>query len=67
MHELTEKQSSLLNFIITEIREHNLPPSISEMARFLKVKSKNAVSKLLDQLEEKEYIQISGKARGITV
>ena len=67
MHELTEKQSSLLNFIITEIREHNLPPSISEMAKFLKVKSKNAVSKLLDQLEEKEYIQISGKARGITV
>lgn len=67
MHELTEKQSSLLNFIITEIRERNLPPSISEMAKFLKVKSKNAVSKLLDQLEEKEYILISGKARGITV
>ncbi len=67
MQELTEKQASLLNFIISEIREHSLPPSISEMARFLKVKSKNAVSKLLDQLEEKEYIEISGKARGIKV
>ncbi|MEK7651797.1 MAG: transcriptional repressor LexA [Patescibacteria group bacterium] len=67
MDQLTEKQASLLNFIISEIREHSLPPSISEMAVFLKVKSKNAVSKLLDQLEEKEYIQISGKARGIKV
>ncbi|TSC65412.1 MAG: transcriptional repressor, LexA family [Candidatus Doudnabacteria bacterium Gr01-1014_77] len=67
MDQLTEKQASLLNFIISEIREHSLPPSISEMAKFLKVKSKNAVSKLLDQLEEKEYIQISGKARGIKV
>ncbi|MBU6447312.1 transcriptional repressor LexA [Patescibacteria group bacterium] len=67
MQELSEKQTKLLKFIINEIREHNLPPSVSEMAAFLKVKSKNAVSKLLNQLEEKDYISVSGKARGIKV
>lgn len=67
MEELTDKQSKLLSFIITEIREKHLPPSLSEMAKFLKVSSKNAVSKMLDQLEEKSYIRISGKARGIEV
>jgi repressor LexA len=67
MEDLTEKQSKLLSFIVTEIREKHLPPSLSEMATFLKVSSKNAVSKLLDQLEEKEFIRISGKARGIQI
>jgi repressor LexA len=67
MEELTDKQAKLLSFIVKEIRENTLPPSLSEMANFLKVSSKNAVSKLLDQLEEKGYIRISGKARGIEV
>lgn len=65
--ELTDKQSKLLNFIISEVRERSLPPSLSEMAKFLQVKSKNAVSKFLDQLEDKGYIAISGKARGIKI
>jgi repressor LexA len=64
---LTDKQQKLLSFIISEIRESSLPPSISEMASFLKVKSKNAVSKMLDQLEDKSFIKITGKARGIQV
>lgn len=67
MPDLNERQSKLLNFIISEIREHNLPPSVSEMARFLKVSSKNAVAKIVKQLEEKGYIKTSGKARGIEV
>jgi len=67
MEQLTDKQAKLLSFIIVEIRENNLPPSLSEMARFLKVSSKNAVSKLLAQLEDKGYIKTSGKARGIEV
>lgn len=67
MNEITEKQHKLLNFIISEIREKSLPPSISEMAQYLKVKSKNAVAKLLDQLEEKGYIRVNGKARGIEI
>ena len=64
---LTEKQSELLNFIISETRNSALPPSVSEMATFLKVKSKNAVAKILDQLEEKGYVRVTGKARGIQV
>lgn len=72
MHEtsdkhLTERQSKLLSFIVAEIRNKHLPPSVSEMAGFLKVKSKNAVAKLLNQLEAKEYILTNGKARGIQV
>lgn len=67
MDQLTEKQSKLLSFIIAEIRENSMPPSLSEMAAFLNVSSKNGVSKLLDQLESKGYIRITGKARGIQV
>ena len=64
---LTPRQKELLDFIIKQVRDHNLPPSISEMATHLKVKSKNAVAKLLSALEEGNYIKTSGKARGITV
>lgn len=64
---LSDKQEKLLNFIISEVREQNMPPSISEMADYLKVKSKNAVAKLLDQLEQKGYIRTNGKARGIQI
>ena len=65
--EITSRQKELLNFIIKQIRDHNLPPSISEMATQLKVKSKNAVAKLLNALENEGFIKTSGKARGITV
>ncbi len=67
MQELTDKQNQLLSFIISEIRNNGMPPSISEMATYLKVSSKNGVAKLLDQLEDKGYIETNGKARGITV
>src|SRR5579885_3473785 len=65
--EITERQKELLKFIIQQVRDHNMPPSVSEMATFLKVKSKNAVAKLLSALEEGQFIKINGKARGITV
>jgi repressor LexA len=64
---LTDRQKQLLSFITRQIREDNMPPSISEMAEFLGVKSKNAVAKLLNALEDGGYIEISGKARGVTV
>ncbi|MBL8030317.1 MAG: transcriptional repressor LexA [Candidatus Doudnabacteria bacterium] len=66
-NEITSRQKELLKFIVKQVREHNLPPSISEMAEFLKVSSKNAVAKLLKSLEDAKYIKISGKARGIEV
>jgi repressor LexA len=65
--EITTRQKELLSFIIKQIREHNLPPSISEMATYLKVSSKNGVAKLLNALEAAKYIKTSGKARGIEV
>lgn len=64
---ITERQKELLSFIVKQIRDHSLPPSISEMATFLKVKSKNGVAKLLDALEAEGFIRTSGKARGIEV
>ncbi|MDD5156375.1 MAG: transcriptional repressor LexA [Candidatus Omnitrophica bacterium] len=65
--DITDRQKELLKFIVTQIREYSMPPSISEMAKFLQVKSKNAVAKLLDSLEEQGFIKTSGKARGIEV
>ncbi len=66
-NDITDRQKELLQFIIKQIREHNLPPSISEMAEYLKVKSKNGVAKLLDALETQGFVKTSGKARGIEV
>lgn len=65
--DITKRQKELLQYIIKQIREHNLPPSISEMANHLKVSSKNAVAKLLSSLESSGYIKTDGRARGITV
>lgn len=64
---ITSRQQELLDFIIKQIRDTQIPPSISEMATHLKVKSKNAVAKLIDALEESGYVKTNGKARGITV
>lgn len=64
---ITARQKELLKFIVQQIREFNLPPSVSEMAKHLKVNSKNAVAKLLDALELAGHIKTSGKARGISV
>ncbi|MDE2312107.1 MAG: transcriptional repressor LexA [Patescibacteria group bacterium] len=67
MNNITERQKQLLQYIIKQIRDYNLPPSVSEMAEHLKVKSKNAVAKLLNALEAEGFIRKSGKARGIEV
>ena len=67
MNELTPKQKQLLDLLTHEIRTSGLPPSISEIAKSLQLKSKNAVAKLLRLLEDKGYIRRSSKARGIEV
>ena len=64
---ITDRQKQLLQFIVKQVREQSLPPSLSEMAEFLGVKSKNAVAKLLTSLEDGGYIETTGKARGIKV
>ncbi len=67
MNELTPKQKELLDLLTHEIQDKGLPPSFSEIAKSLRLKSKNAVAKLLRILEDKGYIRRSGKARGIEV
>lgn len=67
MEELTPKQKQLLDHLSEEIRRQGIPPSISEIAGSLKLKSKNAVAKLLRSLEDKGYIRRNSKARGIEV
>ena len=67
MEELTPKQKQLLDLLTNEIRTSGLPPSISEIATALKLKSKNAVAKLLRVLEDKGFIRRTSKARGIEV
>lgn len=67
MEELTPKQKNLLEYLSDQIRTKGLPPTISEIASALRLKSKNAVAKLLTGLEGKGYIRKSGKARGIEV
>lgn len=67
MQDLTPKQKQLLDYLTDEIRVNGLPPTISEIAKSFKLKSKNAVAKLLSALEEKGYIRKSGKARGLEV
>lgn len=67
MNELTPKQKQVLDLLTNEIRTKGLPPSISEIASSLKLKSKNAVAKLLRVLEDKGFIRRNGKARGIEV
>jgi len=65
--EISDRQKELLNFISKQVRDFSLPPSISEMATYMEVKSKNAIAKMLNNLEELGYIKTSGKARGIEI
>lgn len=65
--DLTKRQKQLFEFIKSEVLNKGLPPTLSEMAKALRVSSKNAVSKLLSALQEKELIKRDGTARGIKV
>ncbi len=65
--EITKRQKQLLDYITDSVREKGLPPTVSEMAKALRVKSKNAVAKLLAALQEKGFLKRDGTARGIAV
>jgi len=64
---LTERQKQLLDFIKGTIYSKGLPPTVSEMAKGLQVKSKNAVAKLLKALEEEGLVSRDGTARGLKI
>lgn len=65
--ELTNRQKQLFNYIKSQVQARGIPPTISEMASALQVKSKNAIAKLLRILEEQNLIRRDGSARGIQV
>lgn len=67
MKEITERQRELWEFIKNTIQGKGLPPTVSEMTKALRVKSKNAISKLLVALEERGLLSRDGTARGIIV
>ena len=62
---LTKRQKQLFDFIKSQIQARGIPPTLSEMAAALRVKSKNAVAKLLRILEERHLLKRDGSARGI--
>lgn len=64
---MTKRQKQLLDFIKSRIQENGLPPTVSEMAKGLRVKSKNAIAKLLAGLEAEGLVKRDGTARGIKV
>ncbi|TSA44855.1 transcriptional repressor LexA [bacterium] len=64
---ISSRQKQLFDFIKEQVQSSGLPPTVAEMARALKVKSKNAIAKLLLKLEEQELIKRDGTARGIKI
>lgn len=64
--ELNKRQSKLLEYIKTRLAESGFPPTFSEMAKAVGVKSKNAVEKMLRKLEVLGMIEREkASARGI--
>src|SRR3989344_8950711 len=63
--DLNSKQKQLLAFIQTSLEEKGFPPTFSEMAETLGVKSKNAIAKMLRKFENLGLIDRDSTARGI--
>jgi len=62
---LSSKQKKLLEFIRSNLEEKGFPPTFSEMAETLGVRSKNAIAKMLHKFENLGLIDRDSTARGI--
>ena len=63
---LTLKQKKLLDFIVDYFHSKNIYPTFDEMRKFLNIKSKSGVHKLLSSLEDKGVIErLPHKARAL--
>jgi len=68
MEELTERQSSILSFIIEEIKQKGYPPSVREIGKAVGLKSPASVYSHLKTLEKLKYIRRDpAKPRAIEV
>jgi repressor LexA len=64
---LSEKERTLLKFIISEMEEKGYPPTIREMMEVINVKSLRGVTYHLDELQKKSYIHRERLSRSITI
>ena len=62
---MSNNQQNLLSFIKETLEERGFPPTLSEMAKEVGVKSKNAIFKMLKKLEAEGVIERDSTARGI--
>lgn len=68
MEELTQRQLSILNYIIKEIKQKGYPPSVREIGKAVGLKSPASVHNHLKTLEEYDYIRRDpSKPRAIEV
>ncbi len=57
MHELTDRQDEILNYIIKEIKRKGYPPSVREIGKAVGLKSPASVHNHLKTLEKYNYIR----------
>ena len=67
MKELTKRQERVLKFIQEEIRRKRIPPSVREIGSAFGISSPRGVTRHLEALEKKGFIQRGRIARGIRV
>lgn len=66
MHQLTPRQSQILNMIQEFMAEYGMPPTRAEIARELGFKSSNAAEEHLRALQKKGVLElVPGTSRGI--
>jgi len=65
--DLTERQGSVLRFIVSYIRRERRTPSAREIMRGAGLASTGAISYQLKELASKGFIKLTGKSRGIDV
>lgn len=66
MEPLTERQKTVLDFVVEYIRVHRFPPTVREIGRALGIRSTNGVSDHLKALERKGYLERRGmKSRAL--
>lgn len=53
---LSERQTRILNYIISEVEDHGYPPSVREIGFAVDLKSSSTVHNHLNQIERKGYI-----------
>jgi repressor LexA len=65
MQNLTDKQTSIYNFVKRYINVHGQSPSLTELMEFTGIQTKQGVIKHLKSLEKKGILKRTGEPRGL--